>query len=155
MAPGFLICISSLVSIALAVAGASVVATDGDSKVLPLLQRNVVANGVASSVSVRELKWGDDGVMSSLCPPCFDYVLATDVVYPCGGSDYFEPLLQSMLAASGTQTEILLAHENRSGEDASFFPLFSTMYAFSAVPQECMHPDWSTPDIDIIRAKRR
>lgn len=118
-----------LVSAALASLGACVITTD-IAKVLPLLEDNMVANGVLSTASsgpqggwaeVAELEWGKEGWMQTvrlMADPPPDLVLAADCCYidNDGVSPSTPAFVETCAGLCGPQTKVLVAFERRSSE---------------------------------------
>ncbi len=83
-------------------------------RVLPLLRRNVAANGLEASCSVLELEWGGDG--KPQLP--FQLVLAADVV---AHEESFEPLLQTLQHLAAAGAEVLIANKCRDVVEHAFW----------------------------------
>ena len=104
---------------AAALGAASVCATDLASQ-LPLLRRNVAANGVAPScnVEVEELCWSENWqhayprLAERAAAGAFDWVVASDCVYGTASARPFAALVLALLRASPV-TLLLLAYESR------------------------------------------
>eukprot|EP00908_Phaeocystis_cordata_P002434 Transcript_12642.p1 GENE.Transcript_12642~~Transcript_12642.p1 ORF type:complete len:336 (-),score=95.20 Transcript_12642:1179-2102(-) len=118
-----------LVSITASCLGASVVATDGDEAILPMMSRNVLRNlgGSDGEVDVRRLWWGDVPAAQTL--GTFDFVVGSDLVY---GSDSFHvgddarlasfaQLLCTMWLLSDANTTLVLAYRERRAVESQFF----------------------------------
>ena len=128
-----------LVSVTASCLGASVVATDGDAAVLPMMRRNLLRNlgGSDGEVAVRQLWWGDARAARAL--GTFDFIVGSDLVYGTdifhsgGGDDNggagdragsFAPLLCTMWLLSHAETTLVLAYrERRAAIEARFFEL--------------------------------
>ena len=104
-------------SIAAAVCGASVVATDGAPTALALLEQNTAtyAAHYAYPVRIQPLLWGNAEQAAAACQGQYpSVVLAADLVYP--GADVTN--LQSTLdLICGPDTWVVWAHEWRSESD--------------------------------------
>ena len=117
-----------LVSIVASCLGASVVSTDGDAAILPVLQRNIVRNLDAShpAITVQQLWWGDVSAARAL--GAFDMIIGSDLVY---GSDSvvgaaareasFAQLLCTMWLLSDDGTTLVLAYRERKSVERLFF----------------------------------
>ena len=85
-----------LPSVVAATAGHSVVATDCDEDVIPLLQRNAAANGCEAKMRVRTLDWqsvGDAQALIDEVPSLYSVMYGSDIVYTAGD---IRPLLQTV-----------------------------------------------------------
>jgi len=89
-------CGLGLPSLAAALCGASVVATDWAPPALALLERNAQANAVA--VAAELLRWDMPG---TLAERSFDVVLAADVLYEARNARPLLDLLQRVVSRSG------------------------------------------------------
>jgi predicted nicotinamide N-methyase len=88
---------SGVPSLALALAGSSVVATDRDPAVLDLLTRHADLNGV-SAMRVRSLDWSESGDIKALrgeFPSGFPLIVGSDILYHPGD---LRPLLSAVKA---------------------------------------------------------
>lgn len=117
-----------LVSCVLAKMGGHVIASD-ITKVLPLLERNLIENDVLRKnqqscrnggwVEVEELEWGKEGWMRKveiLRHPYPDYILAADCCYidNDGVSPSTEAFVKTCAGLAGPNTQTLVAFERRS-----------------------------------------
>ena len=117
-----------LVSIVASCLGASVVATDGDEAILPVLQRNILRNLDSSQtpVDVRQLWWGDAPAARAL--GSFDMIIGSDLVYgsdsvvgPLARKASFAQLLCTMWLMSDDGTTLVLAYRERKSIERLFF----------------------------------
>lgn len=118
-----------LVSVVASCLGASVVATDGDQAILPVMARNVlrhVGTGRPGNVIVSELLWGD--VAGARALGSFDVIIGADLVYgsdsvvaPAAREASFAKLLCTMWLLSRENTTIVLAYRERQPSEALFF----------------------------------
>lgn len=117
-----------LVSIVASCLGASVVASDGDAAILPLVQRNILRNLDSShgAIDVRQLWWGDQGAARAL--GSFDLILGADLVYgsdsvvgPAAREASFAKLLCTMWLLSNDETTLVLAYRERKVVERLFF----------------------------------
>jgi predicted nicotinamide N-methyase len=93
-----------------------VVLTDGDSDTLVLLRENVASNTSSSnndhSVECRQLRWGHEFVTPLFATqPCFDIILASDVIYV---EECIEPLLETVLALLAPDGVFWLSYARRN-----------------------------------------
>uniref|UniRef100_A0A7S1CKZ4 Calmodulin-lysine N-methyltransferase n=1 Tax=Bicosoecida sp. CB-2014 TaxID=1486930 RepID=A0A7S1CKZ4_9STRA len=143
-----------LSGLALARLGCDVVLTDLP-QVLSQLRRNAQMNAAsddanAGSVSVAELRWGDDP--SHLKPP-FDFVTASDVVF---SDDAVRPLLECLASLCGPRTLCLVANELRDLEtDALFLREAATMFRVKKVPHSKLSPDFRPETILLYELRKR
>ena len=104
---------------------------------LPLLEKNkqLLEEECKKRITVEELMWGSD--VQKFNPP-LDVIVATDVVY---NHDVVQPLIESLRALSGPETQVYLAYgRNRSAEE-SFF---------RGVHKEFVSKALTTPDLDSV-----
>ncbi|KAG8517019.1 Protein-lysine methyltransferase METTL21C [Galemys pyrenaicus] len=117
-----------LVSIVASILGAEVTATDMPD-VLGNLQHNLVKNTLARAAhrpAVRELVWGrglEQSFPRAAC--CYDYILASDVVYPHG---CLQPLLSTMAHLCQPGTVLLWANKFRLSTDYEFLDRFKQVF---------------------------
>lgn len=104
---GELGCGLALPSIAVARAGATVLATDADSEALELVGRNAEANGVR--VETARIDWTEPEELVKRGP--FELVLAADVLYESASVDALLSLLPRL------SPEVLLADPGRPAAD--------------------------------------
>jgi len=110
---------TGLCGLTAAMMGADVTITDM-GVLVPVLQANVEANEKAvieagGSICAKEFLWGTDP--ASLGTP-FDFLIASDVVYPhLEGESHMELLLQSMKDVSFVSTKVIMQHQGRSHSD--------------------------------------
>ena len=138
-----------LLSIAAALLGATrVTLTDGDPAVCAAAQANVDLNGVADTVRVARLIWGDDDHLSRVVAlpsgegegePCAQTVLASDVLYD---GDHKEPLERTMraLIRHGGCRHVLFAWRDRGFEEEAFLARLSDLGTVRTV--------WTARDAD-------
>ena len=140
-----------LVSVTASCLGASVVATDGDAAVLPVMQRNLLRNlgGGDGEVAVRQLWWGD--ALAARALGTFDFVVGSDLVYGTdsfhsGGGDgsggagdrtgSFAPLLCTMWLLSHAETTLVLAYrKRRPAIEGRFFELLWEHFEAAQPPE--------------------
>ncbi|KAI9199261.1 putative methyltransferase-domain-containing protein [Polychytrium aggregatum] len=77
-----------------------------------LLQRNLEANipHQKANVRIERLHWDDQDDIRRLCPPAFDVILGSDVVYNYAAA---EPLAKTIDALSQQGTVVWIAYERR------------------------------------------
>ena len=135
-----------LCSVVAAKMGMEVVSTDGDSHVLSMLAENVRENGVAQTVGVKQLEWGQKKVLKTLgLDQAPDVVLASGCVY--GKDDaVFRLLVKSLRKLSGPDTLVIMSHGNGAAPGVqegagAFQSIAEKKYDWSIVPLSELHPD--------------
>jgi predicted nicotinamide N-methyase len=133
--------------------GSRVTLTD---KHVGLAKMNVEKTGLAESVEVVELAWGIEYLEKAkgLEAP-YDLILLSDCVH---WPDLFQPLVDTLYALAGPETEILMAYEKRIFEDE--IPFFAKLkekgLSFKNVPESGQHPDYrGEEDIWLFRIWKR
>ncbi|XP_022750021.1 protein N-lysine methyltransferase METTL21A-like isoform X2 [Durio zibethinus] len=141
----------------MALLGCDVVSTD-QIEVVPLLRRNVERNTSRimqmnsnsdsfGSIQVAELDWGNEDHIKAVAPP-FDYIIGTDVVY---AEHLLGPLLQTIIALSGSKTTILLGHEIRSTSvHEQMLQTWKNLFEVKIVPKAKMDSKYQHPSIQIF-----
>lgn len=142
---------TGIVGIALASLGADVIVTDLQAMV-PLIQSNIVKNGVESTAKAAELRWGDEGQLAALHPP-FDLIVCCDVLAKCY-SESLVSLIETLLHACGESSRVIIAHELRDKEEANSFKRIGEKFEYRKVPDELLDPFWRSDDIGIFELRR-
>jgi predicted nicotinamide N-methyase len=152
-----------LVSIVASCLGASVVATDGDEAILPVLQRNALRNLDSSHVplNVRQLWWGDAPAARAL--GSFDMIVGSDLVYgsdsvvgPVAREASFAALLCTMWLLSDDGTTLVLAYRERKSIERLFFSKLWEHFEPAGEPAEVVQLAGSSGvEIFTFRRKRR
>ncbi len=119
-------CGLGLPSLAAALAGADVHATDWAPESIDLVRRNAVANGVALDAGV--LDWFAPGDVPS---PAFDLVLAADVLYEERNA---APLLALLAATVAPGGEVVIADPGRRHAPAFFSGAEAAGWAVEHLP---------------------
>ncbi|KAI6105425.1 putative methyltransferase-domain-containing protein [Pisolithus sp. B1] len=119
---------TGLVGLVAGALGGHVWITD-QAPLLGIMQDNVIANNLQSSVTVAELNWGEK-VPSHI--PCPDLILAADCVY-------YEPafplLVKTLSDLSEEGTDILFCYKKRRKADKRFFALLKKQFNWREVPE--------------------
>ncbi|KAL2621506.1 hypothetical protein R1flu_001711 [Riccia fluitans] len=138
---------TGLPGLAAACLGAQVVLTDKKA-LLPGLERNIIENRLSDRVSVQELEWGQS--VDHLLPPV-DYVLMSDLLY---NVDSMPALVKTVTELSDKNTQLLLSYELRPGTTECFQEFKKHGFLWYKVPNEQLHPSWTSEDIGIFRLWR-
>jgi hypothetical protein len=144
--------------------GCASTATDGDPKVLELLEVNAEENRAPGGgrARVESLLWGTAGALKTCglsAPP--DVLLAADVVYG-SSKTVWGKLLATMLELSGPDTVVLQANMQRyhstevkeGGGEARFLEMLKEHFDVVQVPAGDLHPDYRKSNC-LIWAMRR
>ncbi|KAJ3202968.1 hypothetical protein HDU67_000162 [Dinochytrium kinnereticum] len=129
--------------------GGEVVVTD--MMFLELMRRNVAVNfGEGDGrVRVEMLKWGDP--IPPSCLPC-DLILASDCVYL---ESAFDPLIETLKAMAGPDTEILIVSKRRRKADKRFFVKLRKGFVVEEVTDDPGYPKFSREGLSILRAWKK
>ncbi|XP_054268520.1 protein N-lysine methyltransferase METTL21D-like isoform X2 [Macrosteles quadrilineatus] len=106
------------------------------------------------NAEAKPLRWGSiDG--QNFPPP--DLLIAADCVYY---NESVEPLVETMVALSSENTEIILCQEERDTEKQQqawkmFLQLFNKHFDCEKVPTKDQHSLYSSDEIVIFRAKKK
>jgi predicted nicotinamide N-methyase len=124
---------------------------------LPLIEVNLQA---ARNVADGESRAGLDRVRigtldwaaPSETPGAYDVILASDCVWPKVDNSLFVHALRSLATP---RTRVLLAYEYR-GESCrqTFFAPAEKLFTFTRVPDQLLHPDYRTDDIEVYSLTR-
>eukprot|EP00937_MAST-01D_sp_MAST-1D-sp2_P001154 g1154.t1 len=126
-----------------ALSGASrVVATDGDSELLPICTDNMAQNigGAGADYRCCQLLWGDEAGESAAGAP-FDVVLAADVAC-CVYDGALAALVKSLRSLGAAGATVLLSYQRRHRSEERFFALLRTHFQCSRVPVAQLHADF-------------
>ena len=144
-----------LVSVALGLAGGTVIATDGSSQVLPLLTSNLQKHSVPAQV--LSLQWGDASQITAVSlaasslprtstPPPTTIVLS-DTVYPGADLASLASTLRSLsnqIRHHGSPPTIVLAHPKRSrGAEVRLLRDLSSSFAVHRALRWCPYTETS------------
>lgn len=132
-------------SVAAAAVGASEVLMTELPELQPLLQSNLPLH---PSLRAEVLVWGQPDV-SHLHPP-LDVVLGAEVTVDIFPAD---ELLASLLAITGPNSLVLIAHEDRSQDGRRFFGLAEKFFHIQEV-LEGLDPLYTLPDVHLFRLMR-
>lgn len=138
-----------LVAIALANAGARVLATDGDEDVLDILDANVRANskGHTGFLGSALLRWGDPADLVSArnrlgTNSHLDLIVAADVAFRTADARALLEVFEALSRDPRGPPEILLAHTYRfSRDDRDFFHAVDAVFVRTEVPKADLYPD--------------
>eukprot|EP00271_Cylindrocystis_brebissonii_P010215 TRINITY_DN26340_c0_g1_i1.p1 TRINITY_DN26340_c0_g1~~TRINITY_DN26340_c0_g1_i1.p1 ORF type:complete len:234 (+),score=39.00 TRINITY_DN26340_c0_g1_i1:1076-1777(+) len=152
---------------AMSLMGADTTLTDIPA-VLPILKKNLKRNmtnleakkasrghftgHLPGKVKVAPLLWSNKKQINAVKPP-YDFVVAADVVYL---EEIVEPLIQTMLDVSTSDTVILLGYKERQEEaHAMFWELLPKNFVIEKVAREELDPSYSFEGVDlfILRTK--
>eukprot|EP00892_Ulva_mutabilis_P007914 jgi/Ulvmu1/5495/UM023_0031.1 len=144
---------TGLVGIVASLAGAAqVVATDLQEN-LPLLQRNIQANGLQRSIAAAPLQWGTDDVRQLPLPLPFDLAIACDVMYIV---EAVGPLVATLAALIGRRGRALVAHgRNCCAEDAFRAAAAAAGLTVTTVPPAELHPRYRAQDITVLLLRQQ
>lgn len=145
---------TGLVGLTAACLGASVLLTDLPA-LLPLLELNLTENGdkLQGNTEARVLKWGQD--VSAFVKP--DVILVADCIYY---QQSLEPLVVTLKELSDHNTEILMSYEERETGNKPmlqkrFFELIEDDFLLEELQGRELHPDYTSPDIHVIRLSKK
>jgi predicted nicotinamide N-methyase len=129
-----------LVSIVCALAGADVLATEGDSLLLPTLKYNITQNTDRHEheIDLEQYWWGDDISMSKIDPP-YDIIVASDIIYK---EATFKPLVKALVALADEHTLVVLAYKIRYATQHSFFTMIGEHFDVEQLSDDVVHPDF-------------
>ncbi|XP_075546365.1 protein N-lysine methyltransferase METTL21D-like [Dermacentor variabilis] len=121
---------------------------------VPLLEKNLEENRdcLRGKASVRTLEWGAPPAPDMIAP---DVMLISECVYY---EKAVEPLLKTMTALCGPNTEMLVSYEDRDNEANSaavgrFLQGCRQHFLIEEVPSKEQHPDFSSHDIHILKLR--
>ncbi|KAG8233114.1 hypothetical protein J437_LFUL012540 [Ladona fulva] len=137
--------------------GARVVLTDLP-KVVPHLWANVDVNRMiwdanSGRVEVKELTWGKDRATAL---PASDVVLMADCVYY---DQSLQPLVSTLEDITSYDTDVLICQEIRDSSNQQeiwdqFLKLLKGKFEFEKIPISEQHPQFSSADIILLKAKK-
>ncbi|XP_075229926.1 protein N-lysine methyltransferase METTL21D-like isoform X2 [Lycorma delicatula] len=147
------------VGLTAACCGADVVMTDLP-EILPLLEYNIMANkdlwqNKGGKAVSKPLKWSHNFSVDDWFQP--DLLLLADCVYY---SESLSDLFATALKLCSEKTELILCQEERDSEKQkaiwnSFLKLLDKDFDYYSVPEKEQHYLFHSPDISIIRAKKK
>ena len=173
-------CGLGLVSVVLGMSGEEnfIIATDGDSKLFPLLKKNFEHNlgtkKVNEKIAIQKLKWGNFSEMDLVIDKCkekngIDLIVAADVVFEHDPEkknvtdglhlanatfrllhDTLEYLSVRTNKIHGKVPKIYLAYKQRYSREGSFFALAQKSFYASIVPKRKIHRDFLRAKIKIF-----
>ena len=173
-------CGLGLVSVVLGMSGEEnfIIATDGDSKLFPLLKKNFEHNlgtkKVNEKIAIQKLKWGNFSEMDLVIDKCkekngIDLIVAADVVFEHDPEkknvtdglhlanatfrllhDTLEYLSVRTNKIHGKVPKIYLAYKQRYSREGSFFALAKKSFHASIVPRRKIHRDFIKAKIKIF-----
>nr|CAD7195599.1 unnamed protein product [Timema douglasi] len=137
--------------------GGDVVMTDLP-EVMPLLQMNIDGNKALwteqrGRAIAKVLKWGP--MVGDLDIPSI--LLVADCVYYDQSA---EPLIETICALTDEDTDVIISQEDREQEKLQklwqyFLSLLCQKFDVTWVPVELQHPHFSSPDIILLRARKK
>ncbi|KAM9466207.1 protein N-lysine methyltransferase METTL21D [Clarias gariepinus] len=147
---------TGLVGIMAASLGANVTVTDLED-LQPLLELNIRENREllsTGSITAKVLKWGGN-VTDFLPYP--DYILMADCIYY---EQSVVPLVETLKLLAGPETCVICCYEQRTMGvnpeiEKRFFELLLQDFKAEKVPAERQDPEFNSPDIHILRLRRR
>lgn len=105
---------TGIVGLTAAAMGATVVMSD-QPELVPLLDANIAANGLATNARAVPLVWGDPSALDEVNVGEVDLVCGSDLLY---SPEQFDALLETMVKiCKPGHTEVLLAYPPRYTED--------------------------------------
>jgi hypothetical protein len=138
-------CGCALASMTVAVVGAeSVIATDGNPRVVELARRNVETNQLEDRVTVEQLQWGMMDAME--LAGMGDVVLGADLTYSPGSWRQLAESMETILCDHGYVLYLSLGHAgfNVNAEVEGFLSVAQQTGLESIQPS---HPNWPFPKI--------
>lgn len=139
--------------------GADVTMTDLP-ELLPLLQKNISANedmwkDNGGKAIAKCLNWSTNFKINDWFQP--DLLLIADCIYYLKSVD---ELIATMTKLCSETTEVIISQEERDSENQrnvwnAFLEKFKKIFDYYTVAEEEQHPVFRSPDILIIRARKR